>query len=287
MLPEDRPTVTEKYATAIESDSLEVSTERRGDVDMLIAAGWTAESLGTALYRLRTEFDSVRGELRITRAALPYWAELKADAKRNAESAVRGWRPPMAYPWAAIDEARRMQDEAEAFTVTALALILNELKTLRDTRAALGRYALKLALRVRWNAADTTVLKTAGRALEWWLDPACPRCSGRGFNGGFGTPMELCVQAPEGCGGTGKRQMRYGESNAAHLFGRELLSQMDRKCDMVDGLMRAFLSNHPKKQALVRKAAMAAGDECMTEDDAARALQRRLADLRSSQAERD
>ena len=55
---EDRPTMAEQYSRAMESSHLEV-TEERGDVDFLIAAGWTGESLGTDLYRPRMEFDGL------------------------------------------------------------------------------------------------------------------------------------------------------------------------------------------------------------------------------------
>ena len=55
---EDRPTMAEQYSRAMESSHLEV-TEERGDVDFLIAAGWTGESLGTDLYRTRMEFDGL------------------------------------------------------------------------------------------------------------------------------------------------------------------------------------------------------------------------------------
>lgn len=55
----DKPTMPERYARAMESSHLEMSNERAGDVDLLIAAGWVKEGLGTMLYRLRVEFDSV------------------------------------------------------------------------------------------------------------------------------------------------------------------------------------------------------------------------------------
>lgn len=62
MITEDKPTIAERYSRAIESSDLRVR-ETRGDVDVLIAAGW-AEGLGTLLYRLMVEFDSVRADVR-------------------------------------------------------------------------------------------------------------------------------------------------------------------------------------------------------------------------------
>lgn len=287
MLPEDRPLIDERYARAVEADSLEVSADRRGDVDLLIAAGWVRESLGTALYRLRTEFDQVRGALRITRDALPYWDELRTVADREAAAALKRWHPPLRYPDREIYEARRMTDEAQAFATTALALTLNELKTLRDTRQALGRFAEKLAARDHWDAAPTTITRVAGRVLELWLDPKCPRCEGRGYNGGFTAPMELCQLPPHGCGGSGRRSAELWNTVRGEQFGRHLLAEIERKCDIVDGLMRAYLSGVPANQALIRKARVADGDETMTHDEAMRALRQRLVELRSSESERD
>lgn len=62
MIAEDKPTIAERYSRAIESSDLRVR-ETRGDVDVLIAAGW-AEGLGTLLYRLQVEFDGVRADVR-------------------------------------------------------------------------------------------------------------------------------------------------------------------------------------------------------------------------------
>ena len=57
-------TIGEAYSSATESSDLRVRAERRGDVDTLIAAGWVLDGLGTMLYRLQVEFDSVRAVLR-------------------------------------------------------------------------------------------------------------------------------------------------------------------------------------------------------------------------------
>jgi hypothetical protein len=55
----DKPTIPERYTRAMESSHLELSSEQSGDVDVLIAAGWVKETLGTALYRARSEYDAV------------------------------------------------------------------------------------------------------------------------------------------------------------------------------------------------------------------------------------
>lgn len=65
-LPEDRPSTSERYSSALNSSHLEV-TERVGDVDLLIASGWARDGLGCQLYRLRVEFDSIN-RLELARA---------------------------------------------------------------------------------------------------------------------------------------------------------------------------------------------------------------------------
>jgi hypothetical protein len=62
---EDRPSTGERYSSAMESSNLKTDADRRGDVDMMIAAGWVPDTLGAMLYRLAVEFDQVRGNLRM------------------------------------------------------------------------------------------------------------------------------------------------------------------------------------------------------------------------------
>ena len=61
---EDRPTTGERYSSAMESSNLRATAEKRGDVDLMIAAGWVPDTLGASLYRLAVEFDLVRMDLR-------------------------------------------------------------------------------------------------------------------------------------------------------------------------------------------------------------------------------
>lgn len=54
----DRPNIEEQYISAGSSSNLRVEADRRGDADILIASGWSASRIGSALMRLHTEFDS-------------------------------------------------------------------------------------------------------------------------------------------------------------------------------------------------------------------------------------
>ena len=56
-------TTEERYARAIGSSHLEV-TPHMDAISVIIAAGWVKENLGTILYRLRTEHDAAKGDIR-------------------------------------------------------------------------------------------------------------------------------------------------------------------------------------------------------------------------------
>lgn len=218
----EKPTVDERYSTALESSHLEVLADHRGDADYLIAAGLARSRLGTALFRLRSEWDAARGEWR--HGAAHILALL--DEARSCDRA------------GALEAAFRLRLEAEQEAVTHMALTLIQLKTLASAKAALLSYALRQATLRRFMRPDEDVAKIAGRALEAWLDPTCMHCDGRGFNGGFDAPRALCTH----CGGTDRRPIRLGPSNSDHEFGRFLLAQMDAKTEWVARRMRRLLS---------------------------------------------
>lgn len=68
---EDRPTIGERYSSAMESSNLKLETEKRGDVDLMIAAGWVPDTLGAQLYRLAVEFDAVRTSIHTGKTLTP------------------------------------------------------------------------------------------------------------------------------------------------------------------------------------------------------------------------
>ena len=59
MLNDEKRTVEEAYCSATQSSNLRVEADRRGDADILIAAGWSMSRIGAALLRLHSEFDGV------------------------------------------------------------------------------------------------------------------------------------------------------------------------------------------------------------------------------------
>lgn len=232
---EDRPTLPERYARAMQSTHLEVLVDERCSVDLLVAAGWIKDGLGTMLYRLRTEYDAVRGAHRTALAAL-HEAQAHADrVQREAKAHDAKGR---------ADQAARLRQIAEHITegakgeaLMAKVQMLSQLKTLEPAKAALGRFASIMATRERYMRPDREVMRIAGRALEVWMDPMCPHCHGTGLTGGVGVVAGICPA----CHGTKLRAYRLHVTDAGHQFGRSLLSHMDRKTEHVAGQMRRFL----------------------------------------------
>lgn len=76
--------ITERYITASNATSLVVDTDSiRGNVDVLIAAGWSKSSMGKSLLRLVSEFDAAekrRGGMR----------QILADAKTGGAKNLLG-----------------------------------------------------------------------------------------------------------------------------------------------------------------------------------------------------
>lgn len=176
----DRPTLGESYGIATTSSHLEMKPERRGDVDIIAAAGLLPEFLGVMLLRLSTEFDRAKSQVRV-------------GAEMNPAEQL---------------------------------FVLQKLKSLRSTKDALGRYAEWRATKEAFMAPPRTVALLTGRTLVAFLNPACPHCEGRGFNGGGrheqSGPQVLC----RACRNTGLQRHSIGRGDAEATFVDGLLSHM-------------------------------------------------------------
>ncbi|AKJ28804.1 hypothetical protein [Caldimonas brevitalea] len=221
----DAPTTAERYTRAMNSSHLEVE-DKPGDVDKLIAAGWIREGLATSLYRLRAEFDQAGGDVRrVERTYKVMQQEIDRECLGMALGPTR---------------ARQLAEELERQVVTDRALILIELKTLASTKHALGCYARQAAGRQGLQSTAAEINALTGKVLDIFLDPNCPHCEGRGFNGGYRAPRVWCTK----CDRSGKRPVRFGKDIEEQLFARWLLADLDRKLSNVDSLMRRFLRQH-------------------------------------------
>lgn len=230
---EDRPTLPERYARALDSTHLALVLDERCSVDILIAAGWVKEGLGTKLYRLRTEYDAVRGRHRQAEIAR---AAAMAHAARVGHEADRCGAPAQALKLRQI--AAHIARSAEGEALMAKVTILSAMKTLAGAKEALGRFASITATRERYMQPDAVVMRIAGLALDAWMDPACSHCHGTGLAGGVGVVAGICTH----CGGSKLRPCRLHATEAGRQFGRSLMNHMDRKTDYVTGQMRRFLS---------------------------------------------
>lgn len=258
----ERRDLDERYAGAVQTSHLEVKPIRC-DVDYLIAAGWAKDGLGTRLFRLATEWDLAGGDYRL---ALRRVRQVELEAMQIQRSAARN--PKEAEKLLA--DAALLMTEAQREAITAKAMAMVYLKTLDEAKEAVGGYARWLANRSRFIQSDAVVNKLAAKALQLFLDATCSTCSGRGFSGGFNAPRVLCTT----CGATGRSHYHLSKTEPNSAFVRALLAEMDMKCHRVERAMVAMLRNMKQRPAPVESAEH-------------RALQARLAELRSHSAQED
>lgn len=201
---EDRPTVAEQYATAIADGSLRVSLERRTPADFIMAAG-LAKGPGGQDLNLATSLYRLRCE---------------------------------------FDSVKAVMRLGKALSLTDRLLVLSELNSLGSVKAMLGARAVVLATKKRFMKPDEDALRVAGRALDVWLSPLCPKCDGVGKTGEYGKPQAVCRP----CGGSGHRKNNVGLDAADHEFGKAILVYMDEQVAMVDEAMRHQLSRYIRGQ---------------------------------------
>lgn len=264
-----RASVAERYSGAIGASHLHVVADRSGDVDLLVAAGWLTDGVGSALYRLMSEFDCVRGAHRMAhrvyREAVHIATKIEAEYRAAPDADGAAQR---------LVIAKTIRTNAESAATSSQIMVLSALKSMQSTREAVHGFALAMAPRQGVHEDDATVRGIAGQALMHWLDPMCHPCDGRGFTGGFGTPMVFC----ETCKGTGRTRPDFHQKLRLHEFGRWLQCEMDRKTENVERTMQRYLRNY-----LVTHNRQQPGQPSPEVVD----LQRRLEKLRSSMAQED
>lgn len=273
---DDRRTLDERYGRATQSDRLLVLEARVTDVDYLVSAGWCKEGLGTSLFRLRCEWDLAAGDVRLAARHLAAAEQALREAAARAKKARSDEQAD-----AIVADARDRVVQARGAALTARAVAMVYLTTLDDAKTRLGGYAEAHAIRERYNVSAASVIKCAGAALRYWLDSACHACQGRGFHGGHLVPKTLC----SACHGSRRSDGHLrGEcldmpaaqkTSSATAFTLSLLSEMDRKCHVVERAMLRYLRSRHMQRAHADV------------DAAAVALRGRLAELRSARAQED
>jgi hypothetical protein len=241
--PEDeRPTLAERYGSAVTSSHLKAEADHRCDVDYLIAAGLLKDGLGSALLRLRAEYDAARALLRHVETSVEIWQERIAEIDAQAA-------PMLRKPAIAPAELRQLRDlhaeqqrvraELAGYLASEHGLVLTGLKTLGTVRERVANLALALCT-TSWPLAQEAAVRTAGRVLDAWLDPNCRGCDGRGFNGGThrGEQVIRCKV----CLGSRLRRVKVAstgeESRFAAMLADKLAELQRRAIDEMQMLLR-------------------------------------------------
>jgi hypothetical protein len=200
----DEPaTIGERYSRAISSGHLEMR-DRRGDIDVVIAAGLSGDSLASNLFRLAVEYDAVRGDHRAAED------RLKASEDHAAQKCGA--------------EAERITQSAKDAALTAHVLSLSQLRSLWNTKQLFGEFARQEATRHHFMRSDKDVSAIAGRVLDAWMRPLCGSCNGRGFSGGShrGEMQTVC----RACRGSGQRRDGIGQTEGERRFVGRLLMRI-------------------------------------------------------------
>lgn len=202
------PTMGERYSLATDSSDLTLRA-RRGDVDLIIAAGLLTNPLGAAMHRLLVEYDAVRAE-HLAAANRLASSEAMAARQTGDDAELRA---------AAIMAA------AQATALTSHLLILAQLSSLHAAKGMFCAWAIQQATKSRFMRPNAEVAIISGQVLDVYLRPQCPDCAGRGFNGGEhrGATTTKCRT----CKGTKTRLVHIGRDDQQRWFAARLLVKTD------------------------------------------------------------
>lgn len=245
---EDRPTIGERYSSAIESSNLRLG-ERRGDVDYLIAAAMIRNPLAASLYRLQAEYDGVRAE-----------HQAAAQRVRDLEKMARGESGEDDRTGKSAEErSEEILQWAQEEAVRSHAAIIARLTGLETTKRLFGHFCEAQATRLQASKRITdvpphAVRVIAGRLLDVFLSPLCPTCHGRGSSGGgrheqSGPPIPCAA-----CRRTGLR--RYGIGNTADqkLLASDVEMQVSALMDQAQQEIRTGLNRVEQAKIAINEA---------------------------------
>lgn len=230
---EIHPTVDERLTRAANTSNLKVEAERRGDGDVLIAAGWTSKSLeyvvGRHLMALHSEWDRAEHprmprlrDIEQIAAKLPPMVDIEVVAPDGSKTRK------------SVPRLAAAKAEAEKWFDLERNRLLGKLKTLPAAEAALVLWADQKGI-------ESAKLKVRA-VLFWWLDHQCPRCNGTKYEvvpGSNRQSARTCRPAPQGCGGTGERNLPHGAD------GRRIEAHMLDCLHRARQKIRGRVSNNP------------------------------------------
>lgn len=149
---DDRPPdIEERYAVAATTSDLTVYPNRRGSVDVVIAAGMSGARLGTALIHLEGEWH------RASKPRPPTDAEV---ARRASELPDKKGRP----------DTRRARVE----------LFMLHQRAMRERAKTLNGRSAVVGMLTDWAKERGVDPDLIGIALYHWLEPNCGVCTGQG-----------------------------------------------------------------------------------------------------------
>lgn len=177
MLNTEARTVEEAYTSATNSSDLRVEADRRGDADVLIAAGWSMSRIGAALLRLHSEYDSAAHSRHATPAQ--FGGDKKAAHAHNfhetalmlgrlkAMPSVREQLTVQALVWGVADA----QDVAAKLVQWWLSQVCSECHgTKYEAVTGTGRLSAKVCKACRGTGLAPIPCGDAGRRLANWMD---------------------------------------------------------------------------------------------------------------------
>lgn len=237
---EERPTTQERYQRATQSSNLRPTrVGTTGDVDVIGAAGMVPDTLGASLFRLVGEWDAHKGEKELHEAEAARLYGIHRLAIRALQNMKRGGADEERIK-RAEDLVEAIGKEARREVTTGRLMVLIHLKTLESTKQQLGAFALNLSKTYPFQLTKRDLMALTGRVLDAFLDPNCPHCQGRGFNGGRYRGDKQVICRP--CKGAGHRHDDVGKTaDERHLAGR-LLSEMCRKMTEAEKSIRRSLN---------------------------------------------
>jgi hypothetical protein len=181
----DRPSIDERYTSATNATSLVVVPERSGAGDMLIAAGWSRNRLGTALMRLVSEWDASEKPRPVSREGIERVArDIAASSPGRTADDVTD------------TDRREARAQAARWLLHEQKILMGKLKTLPEVRRGL------IAWITEQNLPEPQ--QTAVESLSWWLDATCRTCHGKRWQEIKDT-ARLSDKVCPACRGSGER----------------------------------------------------------------------------------
>ncbi|MBF6631840.1 MAG: hypothetical protein ITG01_11925 [Comamonas sp.] len=182
----EAPTTQERYTQAIQSSSLRVEADVRGDADYLIAAGWCKSRFGAVLIRLQAEWDASERLVpqRPTKRDIMKAALVNIETRKEKKEGKERLKHVRKITSESMEEAReRLMGAYTSERKRALA-------PLKSLPAAGLHLSLKMAL-------DGEMLEDLpAQVLLYWLSPNCRVCHGTGVQAATEKGCGKCRERP-------------------------------------------------------------------------------------------